>query len=281
MEDIGTGQIPTWCPGCGDYVILASLKEALIELKLDLSNTVLVSGIGCGSKTPHFIKSYGFEGLHGRIMPVATGIKLANHKLTVIGVGGDGDGYGIGGNHFIHTARRNLDITYVLQNNEVYGLTKGQYSPTSPKGFISPTTPEGSIDEPVNPVTTAITAGATFVARSHSMDINLTKEMIKQAILHKGFSVVDVLQLCPTYNKMVTAQLFKDNLYKLGADYDPSKKVKAFEKGLEMKPMPIGVIYREEGKLTYEDQLPQIAEKPLVKHKIGEVDVSSIVNRYR
>lgn len=280
-EDIDSGQVPTWCPGCGDYVILGALKAALTELGLELHNTVIVSGIGCGSKTPHFIRSYGFEGLHGRILPVATGVKLANNRLTVIGVGGDGDGYGIGGNHFVHAARRNLDMTYITQNNEVYGLTKGQYSPTSPRGFVSPTTPEGSLEEPINPVTLALSAGATFVARSHSMDMNYTKQLIMEGIRHKGFSVIDVLQLCPTYNKMVDAKFFRDSLYKLDGEHDAGDKVKAFQKGLEIFPkLPYGIFYKEE-KPTYEEGLPQIREKPLVEHDIGNVDMEPLLSRFR
>ena len=169
IKDLDTGERPTWCPGCGNYVLLSTLKAVISELELQPENVVVVSGIGCGSKMPHFIKTYGFEGLHGRILPVATGIKLANKNLTVIAVGGDGDGYGIGGNHFIHAARRNIDITYIVQNNSVYGLTKGQYSPTSQKGFVSPTSPFGAIDEPVNPVSLAISSGATYVARAWYM----------------------------------------------------------------------------------------------------------------
>ncbi len=281
-KDIGSGQVPTWCPGCGDYVILGSLKAAITELGLDLHNTVIVSGIGCGSKTPHFIRAYGFEGLHGRTLPVATGIKLSNHELNVIVIGGDGDGYGIGGNHFMHTARRNLNITYIIQNNEVYGLTKGQYSPTSMKGFVSPSTPEGALEEPVNPITLSISAGATFVARSHSMDLGYTKQMIKEGIQHKGFAVIDVFQLCPTYNKIINAQFFRENLYKLGPDHDVTHKVKAFEKGLEHYPkIPYGVFYKEEGKPTYEEGLPQLKEKVLVKQNISAVDISPLLKKFR
>src|SRR3989338_10358771 len=151
VAELSTKEQPTWCPGCGDFTILSTLRNALAELQLDPSDTVIVSGIGCGSKTPHFVKTYGFEGLHGRALPAATGMKIANPKLNIVIVTGDGDGYGIGGNHFIHTARRNLNMTHIIQNNEVYGLTKGQTSPTSEKGFKSNSTPQGALEEPVNP----------------------------------------------------------------------------------------------------------------------------------
>ncbi|MFC1768572.1 2-oxoacid:ferredoxin oxidoreductase subunit beta [Nanoarchaeota archaeon] len=278
--DLDTGQVPTWCPGCGDYMILGALKGALKELNMDMSNTAIVSGIGCGSKTPHFVKAYGFEGLHGRILPVATGIKLANHKLNVIGIGGDGDGYGIGGNHFIHTCRRNLDMTYIVQNNEVYGLTKGQYSPTSPKGFKSVTSPEGAIDEPVNPITTAIASGATFVARTHVFDPIFTKEIIKQALQHKGFALVDIMQICVTYNKTMPVDWFKQNMYKL-EKHDPSDKVKAFDVGQELGPkVPYGLFYKED-KATYEDQVSEFKEGPLVERDIKNVDIKKLIDRFR
>ncbi len=276
IKDLDTGERPTWCPGCGNYVLLSTLKAVISELELQPENVVVVSGIGCGSKMPHFIKTYGFEGLHGRILPVATGIKLANKNLTVIAVGGDGDGYGIGGNHFIHAARRNIDITYIVQNNSVYGLTKGQYSPTSQKGFVSPTSPFGAIDEPVNPVSLAISSGATYVARAWYMDANHLKELIKNGVKHKGFALIDVLQPCLTFNKINTIEWYTEKIYKLEeTEYKPNDKLIAFEKSQEFYPkIPIGLFYKEDGKPTYEDQLPQTEGKQPAEQKIENIDMN-------
>jgi len=276
IKDLDTGERPTWCPGCGNYVLLSTLKAVISELELQPENVVVVSGIGCGSKMPHFIKTYGFEGLHGRILPVATGVKLANKNLTVIAVGGDGDGYGIGGNHFIHAARRNIDVTYIVQNNSVYGLTKGQYSPTSQKGFVSPTSPFGAIDEPVNPVSLAISSGATYVARAWYMDANHLKELIKNGVKHKGFALIDVLQPCLTFNKINTIEWYTEKIYKLEeTEYKPNDKLIAFEKSQEFYPkIPIGLFYKEDGKPTYEDQLPQTEGKQPAEQKIENIDMN-------
>jgi 2-oxoglutarate ferredoxin oxidoreductase subunit beta len=276
VKELDTGEKPTWCPGCGNYILLSTLKSVISELGLHQENVVVVSGIGCGSKMPHFIKTYGFEGLHGRILPVASGVKLANKNLTVIAVGGDGDGYGIGGNHFIHAARRNIDITYIVQNNSVYGLTKGQYSPTSQKGFISPTTPFGALDEPVNPIALAISSGATYVARAWCMDVNHLKELIKNGIKHKGFALIDVLQPCLTFNKVNTIEWYMDKIYKLEeTGYKPGDKLIALEKSQEFYPkIPVGLFYKEEGKPTYEDQLPQTEGKQPAEQRIENIDIN-------
>lgn len=258
------------------------LKLAIVETKLDPANTVIVSGIGCGSKTNHFIKTYGFEGLHGRALPVATGIRIANHKLNVIVVTGDGDGYGIGGNHFIHAARRNLNLTYVIQNNEVYGLTKGQTSPTSEKGFKSNSTPQGALEEPVNPLALAITMGATFVARGYALDIPGLKKLISEGMQHNGLAVIDVFQPCSTYNKVNTPEWYKARLFKLEeVGHDPSDKVKAFEMAqMWGDRIPVGLFYRE-NRPTYEEGLPQIQEKPLAEQDIEDVDISAFLNRFK
>ena len=270
-----------WCPGCGDWVILSTMRNVISELGLEPSEVVIVTGIGCGSKLNHYIKTYGFEGLHGRILPVATAIRLANTGLKVIAIGGDGDGYGIGGNHFMHAMRRNLDITYIIQNNEVYGLTKGQYSPTSKVGMKTPSSPNGALETPVNPMTWAIAAGATFVARSYSMDLAHSKEVIKQAIQHKGFSLVDVLQLCPSYNKAQDMKWYQERIRKLPADYNPTDKALAFAKALEEAPINVGVFYKEEGKPTYEDGIPQIAQTPLVKQPIENIDIGPLLEKFK
>ena len=281
VKDLSTKEQPTWCAGCGDFSILSVVKTAISELNLEPHNTLLVSGIGCGSKTPHFIKTYGFEGLHGRALPVATGAKLVNKELNVIVIGGDGDGYGIGGNHFLHTMRRNLDITYLVQNNEVYGLTKGQMSPTSEKGFKSPSTPYGAIEEPVNPIALAIISGATYVARGYSFDGLHLKNLIVNGMKHKGFAIIDILQPCTTYNKINTMEWYKPSLYKLEEDgHDISDKMAALKKADEWGDrIPIGLFYQVQ-KPTFEDDLPQTAIPP-VKHDISNIDIAPMLARFR
>ncbi len=281
VKDLSTNEQPTWCAGCGDFSILAVLKTAISELNLEPHNTLLVSGIGCGSKSPHFIKTYGFEGLHGRALPVATGAKLVNKELNVIVIGGDGDGYGIGGNHFLHTMRRNLNITYLVQNNEVYGLTKGQMSPTSEKGFKSPSTPYGAVEEPVNPIALAIISGATYVARGYAFDIPHLKMLIMNAVKHKGFSIIDIFQPCTTYNKINTMAWYQPRLYKLEEDgHDPSDKMAALARAEEWGDrIPVGLFYQVQ-KPTYEDGLPQ-AMLPPVRHDISNIDIAPMLARFR
>ena len=271
----------TWCPGCGDFAILVALKGALSKLGRQPHETVVVSGIGCGSKLPHFIKTYGYEGLHGRGLPAASAIKLANHSLTVVDVGGDGDGYGIGMGHFIHTCRRNIDLTYIVQNNQIYGLTTGQTSPTSEKGFKTKSTPEGVIEVPVNPLTLAIESGATFVARAFSGNITHLTSVVQQAIEHKGFALVDVLQPCITWNKLNTYEFFTKKIYALESqNHDPSDKYAALKKADEWgEKIPIGVFYKTQ-RPTYEAELPQLKEMPLVKRPIDNVDISGLLKEY-
>jgi 2-oxoglutarate ferredoxin oxidoreductase subunit beta len=197
-----------WCPGCGDFGILNSLTQALFELKLEPWKVMVFSGIGCSGKTPHFVKTYGCHTLHGRSLPFAVGAKLSNPELTVIATGGDGDGYGIGVGHFVHSGRRNVDMTYIVFNNEVYGLTKGQAAPTLGRGQQTKSLPLPNINEGINPLAIALSAGYTFIARSYAYDGKHLREMIKQAILHKGMALVDVLQPCPTYNDIHTKEWF-------------------------------------------------------------------------
>lgn len=211
---------PFWCPGCGDYSILLSLKKALAELGIEPSNTVVVSGIGCSGKSYAFIYANGVHTLHGRVLPVATGIKLANPSLLVIGLSGDGDSLAIGGNHFLHTARRNVDIKLIVMNNQIYGLTKGQFSPTSNHGFVTVSSPYGSVEFPIDPVLIALSAGASFVARAFSGEPNSLTEIIKAAIKHKGFAVVDVLSPCVTYNKVNTYEWYREKIKYIPENHD-------------------------------------------------------------
>lgn len=225
---------PDWCPGCGDFGVLRSLQGALAELGLAPHQVVTVSGIGCSSNFPGFFNAYGMHTLHGRTLAVATGVKLANHELTVIATGGDGDGYGIGGNHFVHTARRNVDITYLVMNNQIYGLTTGQVSPTSEVGMKTKSTPFGSVERPVNPITSAIMNGATFVSRGFSGDPKHLQKLMQEAIQHEGFALLDIFSPCVTFNHDNDYAFFKPRVRKLeDEDHDPSDWKAACEKGLE------------------------------------------------
>ncbi len=267
---------------CGDYTILSTLKNALVELNIERHNTLLTSGIGCGSKIVHFLKTYSFEGLHGRALPIASAAKLVNPKLTVIAIHGDGDSYGIGGNHFMHSMRRNLDICHIVQNNAVYGLTKGQASPTSERGFKSPSTPSGVIEWPVNPMSWALAAGATYIARGYALDVVHLKKLIVEGIKHKGYALIDVLQPCVTYNKINTAQWYQQRIYKLEdeKEYDPKNRIAAFQKAEEWgDKIPIGLFYREE-KPTYEDSVPQNFPVPVVEQDISDIKLDVIFKRF-
>ena len=249
-----------WCPGCGDFQIMEALKKALADLELAPSEVVLFSGIGQAAKMPHFMKGNFFNGLHGRSISNATGMKAANPEMVVIAIGGDGDMYGEGGNHFLHTIRRNPDVTNLVHNNMVYGLTKGQASPTSPLGFKTPVQVDGVFEEPFNPLAVAIAQGATFVARAFSGYVKETKEIIKQAIRHKGYSLVDIFQPCVSFNKINTHKWFSENTYFLEEGYDPTDKKAAMMKAFEKEPYPLGILYREEGKKTFEENLACYAE---------------------
>ncbi len=224
---------PDWCPGCGDFGVLNSLQRAAAELGLKPHEIVTISGIGCSSNMPGYINTYGMHTLHGRSLAFATGVKMANHDLTVIATGGDGDGYGIGGNHFTHTARRNVDLTYVVMNNQIYGLTTGQISPTSRVGQKTKSTPFGSVEYPLNPLTSAIMNGATYVARGYSGDIRHLTDLIKGGIEHHGFALIDVFSPCVTFNLDNTHAFFKSRIKKLeDEDHDTTDWAAACEKAM-------------------------------------------------
>lgn len=251
-----------WCPGCGNFGILISIKEALAELSLKPEDVVLVSGIGQAAKTPHYIKANGFNGLHGRALPPAQAIKMVNKKLDVIVTSGDGDSYGEGGNHFIHCIRRNVDMVHLVHDNQIYGLTKGQGSPTTGKGQVTSMQFEGVYMEPINPLAIAISAGATFVARSFSADKEHLKAMIKAAINHKGYALVDIMQPCVVFNKVNNFKWYKDRIYKLDDSYDPTNKSEALKKAEEFgdKGIPIGIIYKDGSKSSYHEAHPVLKE---------------------
>lgn len=267
-KDFNTKYQPTWCPGCGDYGIWAALKESFVKLGWRPDQFVVVYGIGCSGNMNDFIKSYGFHALHGRAIPNAIGIKLANHKLPVVCVVGDGDCYGEGGNHLIHAARGNFDMTVLVHDNRVYGLTTGQVAPTAQKGQKSKSTPAGIIEVPLNPLTLGITQGATFVAQGFAGDIPHLTNLIVKAVQHKGFSLVNILQPCVTFNKINTYQWFRERIYKLSAAYDSKNKIKALRVALKLgDKIPLGIVYQET-RPTYEESLPQIKEKPQVEQKL-------------
>jgi 2-oxoglutarate/2-oxoacid ferredoxin oxidoreductase subunit beta len=221
---------PDWCPGCGDFGVLAALQKALVDLQIQPYNVVTISGIGCSSNLPGYVETYGMHTLHGRALAVATGVKMANHDLTVVVTGGDGDGFGIGGNHFIHTMRRNVDLLYLAMDNQIYGLTTGQVSPTSRIGMKTKSTPFGSVEGPINPIALALAAGATFVARGFTGDQKHLTDLIKQGLEHKGFSFIDIFSQCVTYNHDNTYPWFKQRVKKLEDDpaYDASNLQQAF-----------------------------------------------------
>jgi len=246
LKDYGSFET-AWCPGCGNFAILNSLKKALVACGLEPWNVLMVSGIGQAAKTPHYLYCNVFNGLHGRALPVATGAKLANPNLTVIVESGDGCVYGEGGNHFLAAIRRNPDITLFVHDNQVYGLTKGQASPTSEKGFVTKAQPEGNHSRPFNPLAVAIVMGATFVARGFAgMPEHLSSLMV-EAIRHKGFSIVDILQPCVSFNKINTYAWYRERCYELPASYDATDRMKAIEKAMEFEErIPIGVLFRGE-----------------------------------
>ena len=253
----------TWCPGCGDFAILRSLKVALAGLGIGPHEALIVSGIGCGSKLPDYVKVNGDMTIHGRPVAIATGAKLANPELHVLVVDGDGDAYGIGGNHFIHAARRNPNITHIVENNQIYGLTKGQYSPTSNRGFVTTTSPGGAIERAVNPMATALAMGATFVARGFSGELRHLSDTIARAVQHRGYALVDVLQPCVTFNRVNTYDWYRARVYRLGEDstYDPGDRAAAWEKANEWGDrIPLGVIYRAHDVPTYEDQVQALRD---------------------
>ena len=271
MADLKGKVDPDWCPGCGDFGVLAAVQKALVELQIPKHEVATISGIGCSSNFPGFIDTYGMHTLHGRSLPVASGMKLANHGMTVLVTGGDGDGFGIGAGHFVHTMRRNLDLTYIVMDNQIYGLTTGQTSPTSRIGMKTKSMPFGNVDAPVNPLSLALAAGATFVARGFSADQKHLTELIKQAIQHKGFSFLDIFSPCVTYNHDNTFQWFRPRVKKLEENpaYDPSDFQAAMEKSLLWgDEIPIGLFFERTDVPTAHDAEPVLKPGPLVHQEI-------------
>uniref|UniRef100_A0A832IAR4 2-oxoacid ferredoxin oxidoreductase n=1 Tax=Pseudothermotoga hypogea TaxID=57487 RepID=A0A832IAR4_9THEM len=255
-----------WCPGCGNFGIIRALKMALAQLNLPPSKVVIVSGIGQAAKMPQYVKAHMFNGLHGRSLPAAVAIKMVNPQLVVIAESGDGCTYAEGGNHFIHTIRRNPDITNIVHNNQIYGLTKGQASPTTSRGQTTTLQIDGVYVDPFNPIAVAVALDASFVARTFVGYLDLTVEIFKQAIQHKGYALVDVFQPCVTFNKVNTYEWYKQNTYILPEDYDPTDRDRAFKIATDTKKYALGVIYKNPNKPIFEEQL--------VAYKVDETPIA-------
>jgi 2-oxoglutarate ferredoxin oxidoreductase subunit beta len=268
-RDYSNPVYPTWCPGCGNYAIWNATKRALAETELAPHQVLIVTGIGQSSKLPDYMHVNGFTSLHGRPIPIAQAAHLANHGMKVIVHSGDGDTYGEGGNHFLHLMRRNADIKLFVHNNRVYGLTKGQYSPTSPKGFTSKTSPPptGALEDPVNPIALALAAEATFIARSWSGDVPHLVAMMVAAIRHEGVALLDIFQPCVVFNRNYSYDFYRNRVYNLSEEaYDPTDRTAAWEKAHEGDArLPIGIIYQVKGEPTYEQQVPALKDGPLAQ----------------
>lgn len=273
----------SWCPGCGNFPILDALKKALAELEMDPKGLVLVSGIGQAAKMPHYFHSHFFNGLHGRALPVATAIQAANPSLKVLCIGGDGDMYGEGGNHFLHAVRRNPRVTHLVHNNMVYGLTKGQASPTSPRGFVTPMQVEGVQSEPFNPLAVAISLGASFVARVFCGDAPLMNRVLKEAILHEGYALVDLFQPCVSFNKVNTYKWFREHTVPLPEDHDPRDRAQALARAFQTDPYPVGVFYRAPRRPSFHETLAPYRKDPtpLFARRRDPRILAAFLDRYR
>jgi 2-oxoglutarate ferredoxin oxidoreductase subunit beta len=273
VKDFKSEQKSTWCAGCGDFGILSAVQTALVNSGMAPWQVMLVSGIGCGSKLPDYINANGYMTLHGRGVAIGAGVHLANTDLVTMVITGDGDGLGIGLGHAVHNMRRNMDIVHIIEDNEVYGLTKGQYSPTSKRGFKTSTSPEGAIEFAIDPISMALSAGATFIACSYSGSPKHSAEMIRQAMEHKGYSLVRIYQTCPSYNKLQNNEWYKERTYEISdeiPDYDPTDVMSAYELALrDDGRYPMGVVYRAE-RPTYAEQVPAFQKdaRALVKHDL-------------
>jgi len=282
-KDFATATPAWWCPGCGDYGVLSALKQALADLGHLPKDVAFVSGIGCSGKISGYVHAYAFHGVHGRALPVATAVKLANHELTVIAAGGDGDGYAIGAGHFLHAVRRNPNVTYIVMDNQTYGLTKGQSSPTSAAGYVTGTSPQGNPDAPINGLAVALAAGGTFLARGFSAHPKKLVDLLKAAIEHDGFSIVEVMSPCVTYNKINTYAWFKENVSYVDElpGYDASSRSAAFDALMDSAKIPLGIIYRD-ARPTLE-QLMRLPERPLAALELTPVsrELDALQNVYR
>ena len=265
FKDFRNSVKPNWCPGCGDFSVQAAIQRAAANVGIEPHELAVVAGIGCSGRIAGYINSYGFHGIHGRALPIAQGLKMANRDLNVIASGGDGDGFAIGMAHTVHAIRRNIDVTYVVMDNQIYGLTKGQTSPRSAQGFITKSTPGGAIEPSLKPLEVALSAGATFVAQGFSTDIKELTALIEAGIQHKGFSFINVFSPCVTYNKVNTYEWFKEHLTKLAdiEGYDAQNRELAMQTVMEKEGLVTGIIYQDLETKSYQEKIPGFAEQPL------------------
>jgi 2-oxoglutarate/2-oxoacid ferredoxin oxidoreductase subunit beta len=276
---------PNWCPGCGDFSVQAAIQRAAANVGLEPEQLAVISGIGCSGRISGYINAYGLHGIHGRSLPIAQGVKLANRELTVIASGGDGDGFAIGMGHTVHAIRRNLDVTYIVMDNQIYGLTKGQTSPRSAEGFKTKSTPEGSIESTLSPLEIALSAGATFVAQSFSSDLKQLTTLIEEGLKHKGFSLINVFSPCVTFNKVNTYDWFKENIVNLEQfpDYDPSNRIAAMTKIMETNGMVTGLIYQNKERKAYDELIVGFKEEGLAKQdlQLSRADFDKLLAEFK
>jgi 2-oxoglutarate ferredoxin oxidoreductase subunit beta len=284
FKDFRNNVKPNWCPGCGDFSVQAAIQKAAANVGLEPEEVAIITGIGCSGRLSGYINAYGVHGIHGRSLPLAQGVKMANKDLTVIASGGDGDGYAIGMGHTIHALRRNMNMTYIVMDNQIYGLTKGQTSPSSALGFVTKSTPKGNIEQNVAPLEIAISSGATFVAQGFSSDIKGLTKMIEDAINHDGFSFVNVFSPCVTYNKVNTYDWFKENLTSIDdiEDYDVTDKQKAMQNVLAYESLLKGIVYQDTETPSYESQIAELDDTPLAKKdiKIDENQFNELIGQF-
>jgi 2-oxoglutarate/2-oxoacid ferredoxin oxidoreductase subunit beta len=284
FKDFRNSVKPNWCPGCGDFSVQAAIQRAAANVGIEPHNLALISGIGCSGRISGYIKSYGYHGIHGRSLPIAQGVKIANRELTVIASGGDGDGFAIGLGHTIHAIRRNVDITYIVMDNQIYGLTKGQPSPRSEMGFRTKNTPEGSIESAISPMELALSAGATFVAQSFSGDLKGLTSLIELGIQHKGFSLINVYSPCVTYNKINTYDWFKENIIDLSKieNYDSSNRLMAIQTIIENNSLVTGLVFQNKEKLAYEDMMKGFKQEGLAFQplELGEGNFKNLIDEF-
>jgi 2-oxoglutarate ferredoxin oxidoreductase subunit beta len=285
LKDFRNNVKPNWCPGCGDFSVQAAIQRAAANVGLEPEQLAIVSGIGCSGRISGYINAYGFHGVHGRSLPIAQGLKMANRELTVIAAGGDGDGFAIGMGHTVHAIRRNINVTYIVMDNQIYGLTKGQTSPRSSEGFKTKSTPQGSIETTLAPLEIALASGATFVAQSFSSNLKQLTALIEAGLNHEGFSLINVFSPCVTFNKINTYDWFKENIVDLeGVEgYDPSNRVMAMTKLMETKGMLTGLIYQDTSRKSYEDLVAGFKPEGLANQdiKLSEEDFQKLVAEFK
>jgi 2-oxoglutarate/2-oxoacid ferredoxin oxidoreductase subunit beta len=279
LEDY-KGQTPAWCPGCGNFGILKAFKETMVELGIEPHEFTIVSGIGQSGKFPHYLACNTFNGLHGRTLPVATGIRLANNEMLVFAVAGDGDCYGEGGNHLMHAMRKNIGVRLFVHNNQIYGLTKGQPSPTSMEGMVTKNHPFGVLAEQLNPIALAVALDCSFVARGFAGDPVHLKELMKEAVRHEGFALLDILQPCVTFNKINTYEWYRQRVYHVEPEYNPEDRIAAFQKALEWgERIPLGVLYKN-NRPALEKRIPVLSDGPLVRQALNIAKLETTLKEF-